>query len=140
MNGLVSSPKTRITLQTNQTTELDNHYMRYHDDKAKRISDRGSKCCKTTPEAMDAAIELLEELYVSYPTNPHHNIPTNNSQHRLPPRTLPDALPTNPNRPNQPRNRRNLQHNTTSPPRRPNDHLRTSNPRRPRHNDRAPKR
>ena len=44
--------------------ELDNHYLRYHADKAQRIKDRGSKCCRTAPEAMDAAIELLEELYV----------------------------------------------------------------------------
>lgn len=42
--------------------ELDNHYLRYHADKAQRIKDRGEKCCKTAPEAMDGAIELLEEL------------------------------------------------------------------------------
>lgn len=42
--------------------ELDNHYMRYHDDKARRIASRGSKCCRTAPEAFDGAIELLEEL------------------------------------------------------------------------------
>lgn len=42
--------------------ELDNHYLRYHADKARRIEERGPKCCKTAPEAMDAAIELLEEL------------------------------------------------------------------------------
>lgn len=42
--------------------ELDNHYPRYHADKAKRIEDRGSKCCKTAPQAYPAALELLEEL------------------------------------------------------------------------------
>ncbi|KUL88603.1 hypothetical protein ZTR_05197 [Talaromyces verruculosus] len=42
--------------------ELDNHYPRYHADKARRIKERGSKCCRTAPEAMDGAIELLEEL------------------------------------------------------------------------------
>lgn len=45
--------------------ELDNHYLRYHADKARRITERGPKCSKTAPEAMDAAIELLEEL-ISY--------------------------------------------------------------------------
>jgi hypothetical protein len=43
--------------------ELDNHYLRYHADKAQRIKERGDKCCATAPEAWDAAIELLEELY-----------------------------------------------------------------------------
>ncbi|QKX62184.1 uncharacterized protein TRUGW13939_09342 [Talaromyces rugulosus] len=42
--------------------ELDNHYSRFHADKARRITERGSKCCKTAPEAMEGAIELLEEL------------------------------------------------------------------------------
>ncbi|RAH61370.1 hypothetical protein BO85DRAFT_456889 [Aspergillus piperis CBS 112811] len=42
--------------------ELDNHYLKYHADKARRIAERGDKCCKTAPEAWDAAIELLEEL------------------------------------------------------------------------------
>jgi alpha-1,2-mannosyltransferase len=36
--------------------------MKYHADKARRLKERGSKCCITSPEAMDAAIELLEEL------------------------------------------------------------------------------
>lgn len=43
-------------------TELDNHYLRYHADKKRRIEERGSKSCMTAPEAMDGAIELLEEL------------------------------------------------------------------------------
>ncbi|KAI9040837.1 heme-dependent oxidative N-demethylase family protein [Aspergillus affinis] len=59
--------------------ELDNHYIRYHADKAQRIKGRGSKCCRTAPEAMDAAIELLEELtnYLPerYPTL-FHRTPT----------------------------------------------------------------
>lgn len=42
--------------------ELDNHYLRYHADKNRRIKERGAKSCKTAPEAMDGAIELLEEL------------------------------------------------------------------------------
>lgn len=46
-------------------TELDNHYLKYHAEKARRIAERGDKCCKTAPEARDAAMELLEELCVS---------------------------------------------------------------------------
>ncbi|KAI9370811.1 Alg9-like mannosyltransferase family-domain-containing protein [Aspergillus egyptiacus] len=46
----------------NAIPELDNHYLRYHSDKARRIQERGDKCCKTAPEAWEAAIELLEEL------------------------------------------------------------------------------
>ncbi|KAI2621807.1 mannosyl transferase [Hypoxylon sp. NC1633] len=42
--------------------ELDNHYPRYHADKARRIRERGDKCCRTAPEAYPAAVELLEEL------------------------------------------------------------------------------
>lgn len=45
--------------------ELDSDYPRYHADKARRIAERGQKCCKTAPEAYDGAVELLEEL-VSY--------------------------------------------------------------------------
>jgi hypothetical protein len=50
--------------------ELDNHYLKYHADKKKRIEERGEKCYGTAPEAMDGAIELLEELYVlqTHPT------------------------------------------------------------------------
>lgn len=46
----------------NSHPELDNHYLKYHADKAKRIEQRGEKCYGTAPEAMDGAIELLEEL------------------------------------------------------------------------------
>ena len=42
--------------------ELDNHYPRFHADKARRIRERGSKCSQTAPEAYPAALELLSEL------------------------------------------------------------------------------
>ena len=42
--------------------ELDNHFPKFHAAKTKRIAERGSKCCKTAPEAWPAAVELLEEL------------------------------------------------------------------------------
>lgn len=42
--------------------ELDNRYLEFHAIKAKRIEERGDKCCRTAPEAYEAAIELLEEL------------------------------------------------------------------------------
>lgn len=47
--------------------ELDNHYLKYHADKARRIAERGNKCYGTAPEAMDGAIELLEELCTYLP-------------------------------------------------------------------------
>lgn len=73
MNGSVYSTPPHITharhlsvcfLTQEHIAELDNHYPRFHADKARRIKERGTKCCRTAPEAMDAAIELLEELYV----------------------------------------------------------------------------
>lgn len=42
--------------------QLDNHFPRYHADKAKRLEERGTKCYATMPEAYPAAIELLDEL------------------------------------------------------------------------------
>jgi len=44
--------------------ELDNHYPKYHADKAARIASRGKKCCYTdpSPAVQDGAVELLEEL------------------------------------------------------------------------------
>ncbi|KXG50707.1 GPI mannosyltransferase [Penicillium griseofulvum] len=65
-------PKYYITLglrsmKWDEWIELDNHYLKYHADKARRIEERGSKCCHTAPEAMDAAIELLEELCTYLP-------------------------------------------------------------------------
>ena len=50
------------TMQWDEWIELDNHFLKYHADKARRIDQRGEKCCRTSPEAMDGAIELLEEL------------------------------------------------------------------------------
>ncbi|KAL6715178.1 hypothetical protein ACLMJK_007442 [Lecanora helva] len=50
------------TMQWDDWIELDNHYLRFHADKARRIKEREEKCCHTAPEAMDGAIELLEEL------------------------------------------------------------------------------
>lgn len=42
--------------------QLDNHFPRFHADKARRLTERGTKCYATMPEAYPAAIELLEEL------------------------------------------------------------------------------
>ncbi|KAG8169211.1 hypothetical protein KVR01_001960 [Diaporthe batatas] len=50
------------TVQFDDWIQLDNRYPRYHADKARRIAERGAKCCLTMPEAYPAAIELLEEL------------------------------------------------------------------------------
>ena len=50
------------TMKWDEWIELDNHYSKFHADKARRIQQRGSKCCKTAPEAFDGAVELLEEL------------------------------------------------------------------------------
>ena len=47
--------------------ELDNHYPRFHADKARRIRERAEKCCKTAPEAYDGAMELLEEFCAYLP-------------------------------------------------------------------------
>jgi alpha-1,2-mannosyltransferase len=50
------------TMHWDEWIELDNQYMHFHDLKAQRISERGEKCSRTAPEALDAAMELLEEL------------------------------------------------------------------------------
>lgn len=50
------------TMKWDEWIELDNHYPKYHADKARRIVERGSKCCRTAPDAFDGAVELLEEL------------------------------------------------------------------------------
>jgi hypothetical protein len=47
--------------------ELDNHYPRFHADKARRIAERGAKCCRTAPEAHAAARELLDEFRAYLP-------------------------------------------------------------------------
>lgn len=44
------------------SVELDNHYQRFHADKAARIKERGAKCSRTDPSAFDGACELLEEF------------------------------------------------------------------------------
>lgn len=59
---VVTRAKVLLRTYTHRRTELDNHYLRYHADKNRRIKERGTKSCKTAPEAMDGAIELLEEL------------------------------------------------------------------------------
>ncbi|KAJ5468786.1 hypothetical protein N7475_006538 [Penicillium sp. IBT 31633x] len=55
------------SMKWDEWIELDNHYLKYHADKARRIQERGNKCCHTAPEAMDGAIELLEELCAYLP-------------------------------------------------------------------------
>ncbi|KAE8155702.1 Alg9-like mannosyltransferase family-domain-containing protein [Aspergillus tamarii] len=55
------------SMKWDEWIELDNHYPRYHANKARRIKERGAKCSKTAPEAMDAAMELLEELSTYLP-------------------------------------------------------------------------
>ncbi|WEW54919.1 mannosyltransferase [Emydomyces testavorans] len=60
-------PKYSITMglrsmKWDEWIELDNHYLRYHADKARRIQEREKKCIMVAPEAMDGVIELLEEL------------------------------------------------------------------------------
>ena len=52
-------------MQWDEWIEVDNHYMRFHEDKRRRIEERGSKCCRTQsadPRVFDGAVELLEEL------------------------------------------------------------------------------
>ncbi|KAJ5167128.1 uncharacterized protein N7482_005909 [Penicillium canariense] len=55
------------SMKWDEWIELDNHYLKYHADKKKRLKERGEKCCRTAPEAMDGAIELLEELCTYLP-------------------------------------------------------------------------
>ncbi|KAJ5618846.1 hypothetical protein N7510_002830 [Penicillium lagena] len=55
------------SMKWDEWIELDNHYLKFHADKARRIAERGDKCCKTAPEAKDAAMELLEELCAYLP-------------------------------------------------------------------------
>ncbi|KAI9778749.1 MAG: mannosyltransferase [Peltula sp. TS41687] len=50
------------SMKWDEWIELDNQFLKYHSDKARRIEERGAKCCKTAPEAYDGAVELLEEL------------------------------------------------------------------------------
>lgn len=60
-------PKYNITMGLRKMAwdewiELDNEYLTFHDLKGQRIRERGDKCCRTAPEAFEAAVELLEEL------------------------------------------------------------------------------
>lgn len=60
-------PKYNVTMglrqiQAEEWIELDNHFPKYHAEKARRIKERGEKCVQTHPDAFPAAIELLEEL------------------------------------------------------------------------------
>ncbi|OAL45013.1 hypothetical protein IQ07DRAFT_624912 [Pyrenochaeta sp. DS3sAY3a] len=55
------------TMHWDDWIELDNQYTSFHALKAKRIAERGAKCCKTAPEAFDGACELLEELCAYLP-------------------------------------------------------------------------
>jgi alpha-1,2-mannosyltransferase len=50
------------SMQWDEWIELDNQFLKFHDLKAQRIRERGSKCSRTAPEAFDGAVELLEEL------------------------------------------------------------------------------
>ena len=49
-------------MQWDDWIELDNHYLKFHAEKARRIEEKGLVCCRTAPEAYDGAVELLEEL------------------------------------------------------------------------------
>ena len=49
-------------MQWDDWIELDNHYLKFHAQKARRIEEKGELCCRTAPEAYDGAVELLEEL------------------------------------------------------------------------------
>ncbi|KAF3492285.1 uncharacterized protein GIQ15_01802 [Arthroderma uncinatum] len=65
-------PKYHITMglramKWDEWIELDNQYLGFHADKARRIEERADKCCLTTPESMDGVIELLEELCTYLP-------------------------------------------------------------------------
>lgn len=55
------------TMHWDDWIELDNEYLKYHSLKAARIAERGMKCCRTAPEAWDAALELLQELCAYLP-------------------------------------------------------------------------
>lgn len=65
-------PKYNVTmgLRTVKHTdwiELDNHYQHFHATKARRIQERGNRCCQTDPTAYPAALELLQELAAYLP-------------------------------------------------------------------------
>lgn len=55
-------PLSTLHLTPPSPLELDNQFLPEHALRASRIATRGPKCCRTAPEAHDAALELLEEL------------------------------------------------------------------------------
>ena len=50
------------SLHPHEWIELDNQFPEFHAKKAARIQERGAKCVRTHPDALNSAIELLEEL------------------------------------------------------------------------------
>lgn len=67
-------PKYNITMglrpmKWDEWIELDNQFLKFHADKARRIKERGAKCCKTAdePRVFDGAVELCEELCAYLP-------------------------------------------------------------------------
>lgn len=54
------------TMKWDEWIELDNQFLEWHAIKVQRIQERGVQCCRTAPEAYDGAVELLEELLVSF--------------------------------------------------------------------------
>nr|POE93594.1 hypothetical protein CFP56_19606 [Quercus suber] len=52
------------TMPWDEWIELDNDYLKFHTEKKRRIAERGVRCCRTdpSPQVMDGAVELLEEL------------------------------------------------------------------------------
>lgn len=55
------------TVKPEDWIQLDSGYPKYHAEKARRIVERGDKCCATAPEAYSAALELLGELVAYLP-------------------------------------------------------------------------
>lgn len=60
-------PKYPITMglrrmQWDDWIELDNQFLEFHMEKSRRIAELGGKIAQTTPEGLDGACELLEEL------------------------------------------------------------------------------
>ena len=52
-------------MEWDEWIEVDNHYLRFHADKTRRLAERANKCVKvdaTDPRVYDGTLELLEEL------------------------------------------------------------------------------
>lgn len=47
--------------------ELDNEWMKYHQEKLRRVEEKGTEVYGTFPEARDAAFELLDEFWAYLP-------------------------------------------------------------------------